>query len=290
MGDMITRLVLLIYATVAHGSFTSEARRCDAPYIYAVRESQKSQFNEDLHLHEHYFHGVCNGTYLEMGANDGVTMSNTYLLNDKFQWRGILIEGSPSNYKALVQSRPNELAVLNNVVCDPSQKSLHFVVRPEMEKVDFQWQAGSNHAVDGILEFMPNWYKDMFHSEKGGKKRDVREVECTQLSKVFREQGVRFVDFFSLDVEGAELSVIKTIDWSQVQFGLIIVEDLRARIGKGTIESVSEYIQSQGYVYVETYAGSHWLVNRNFRSIYKRIFSREQWENSAILRLIAKIT
>lgn len=53
------------------------------------------------------------------------------------------------------------------------------------------------------------------HREKFVKATDqVIEVPCRPLGSILRSHGIAFVDFFSLDVEGAELLVLQTMDWS----------------------------------------------------------------------------
>jgi len=64
-----------------------------------------SQCGEDKLLLQ-WFDGLCNGTYLEMGALDGLQYSNSYVFNQKFDWRGVLIELDPSNFRKLQKNRP----------------------------------------------------------------------------------------------------------------------------------------------------------------------------------------
>jgi len=50
--------------------------------------------------------------------------------------------------------------------------------------------------------------------ERGLFDYQVQEVACVPLSTVLATAGVTHVDFFVLDVEGAELDVLRTIDFS----------------------------------------------------------------------------
>ena len=72
----------------------------------------------------------------------------------------------------------------------------------------------------GITSWMPEGNKNYAANRKGTR----RELQCTPLSAILREAGVAHVDYFSLDVEGAELIVLQTIDWSAVTFGVLMVE------------------------------------------------------------------
>jgi hypothetical protein len=51
-------------------------------------------------------------------------------------------------------------------------------------------------------------------------------VPCRTLESIFDEANVSWVDFFSLDVERAEAIVLSSINFSKVQFGVILVENM----------------------------------------------------------------
>ena len=55
--------------------------------------SARAQFGEDLLLAEHFGHRE-QGTYVEVGAHDGVRNSNTYLFEQR-GWSGVLVEPDP---------------------------------------------------------------------------------------------------------------------------------------------------------------------------------------------------
>ena len=57
-----------------------------------------SQFGEDEWLYKHLFHGKSNGFYLEMGAMNGIDLSNTLFFERAAGWRGLLIEADPSEF------------------------------------------------------------------------------------------------------------------------------------------------------------------------------------------------
>merc|ERR1712032_1523451 len=77
----------------------------------------KSQHEEDRVLLQ-WFNGLCSGTYLEMGALDGVTYSNSYFFNRVLNWTGLLVELGPHHFVRLKENRPHELAVVHAGVCD----------------------------------------------------------------------------------------------------------------------------------------------------------------------------
>ena len=51
-----------------------------------------------------------NGTFVEIGGNDGLSTTNTYHLERCLGWQGLLIEGRPENFNKMVRARPGALS------------------------------------------------------------------------------------------------------------------------------------------------------------------------------------
>ena len=67
----------------------------------------KSQFGQDINVIENIYKHKENGYFVEVGAYDGLYMSNTYLLEYKYKWKGICVECNPIHFNNLIQNRPN---------------------------------------------------------------------------------------------------------------------------------------------------------------------------------------
>ena len=111
-----------------------------------LNSCSRSQSKEDLFAVDHFFGSKKAGTFIELGALDGVTFSNTYLFEKCLNWNGILIEPSKRNFKQLMQNRPDQ-ALLHAAICD-SDSTVQFV---------------ENHAVGGILEYMAPSFIEAWH-------------------------------------------------------------------------------------------------------------------------------
>ena len=167
---------------------------------------------------------------MEMGALDGVRGSNTYMFDVGLGWTGTLIEATPSDYASIAQNRPNTQH-FNAAVCS---------------------SAGVVHAVegrgevDGIWEFMDEQFRKQFHA--GFNVNDLHEVPCRPLDAILAKAGIPFYDLFSLDVEGAEYSVLETVDFSKVAFGVIVVEAWTALKGQVRKDlAVRAILERNGY-------------------------------------------
>lgn len=210
-----------------------------------LKNFSKSQSDEDKILYEAFFSGLCNGRYIELGALDGIRYSNTYLFSKGLNWTGILIEASPANFQRLANNRRHD-QLHHNAICN-SQQTVHVIDKA---------------AVGGIYEFMSNNFRQKWHPTV--KDADMSPVKCRPLSDVLRPH--RFFDFFSLDVEGGELEVLLTIDFSEVQFGVILVEADGKNLLKD--EATKSFLEAWGYRYMYTKYRSAWFVSRAFHQLY----------------------
>ena len=162
--------------------------------------SGHSQHMQDLMLYRRIFCDKCNKvprTYVELGALNGKTYSNTLLLESVFGWGGLLIEGQPTNAEQLNRTR--------------GQSGRNFIMPEAVCKepglVKFLGHAGAGTA--GVADYMSDLYKKQWHSRL----TMTTMVPCRPIGHMLKLAGVREVDLFSLDVEGGELDVLHTMDW-----------------------------------------------------------------------------
>lgn len=181
-----------------------------------------------------------------MGGFDGVTFSNTYFLEYTFGWKGILIEPDPDRYKDLLVNRPHVIA-FNEIICD--RRDVTFL---------------NGGPVGGASDFFtPEWFEIYYKNESPKSVTLPCQSLSSILDSVYRRSGITCYDFFSLDVEGAELSVVKTIDFQRFQFKVIAVEEDGFNVTKD--EEVASILRENGYVKYELAEDERngWYVLRN---------------------------
>mmetsp|Transcript_24873 Transcript_24873/g.44771 ORF Transcript_24873/g.44771 Transcript_24873/m.44771 type:complete len:334 (-) Transcript_24873:156-1157(-) len=216
----------------------------------------KSQSGEDEMLMS-WFSNLCHGTYLEMGGLDGVLFSNSFVFNKALSWKGVLIELNSSPYNEMKMNRPNEVATVHAGVCSKPQ-TLHAV---------------ADGPTGGIYEFASpsfreQWWKDLSLDNNP----KVEKIECDTLDSLLVKHAptTTYFDFFSLDVEGAELSVLESIDFDRVQFGIIFVEaDGHNQMKNLAIRQFLE--KKAGYSFLYHEKPNYWFVNPDFYEIYKHL-------------------
>lgn len=90
-------------------------------------EDYKAQAGQDIYLFHRLFFPqgglCCRGVFVEFGARNGVDDSNTYVLEKKLGWNGVLFEVDSTEYQGLVKNRPNSDVILGPV-CPSYQDSV----------------------------------------------------------------------------------------------------------------------------------------------------------------------
>ena len=146
--------------------------------------------------------------FVDVGARDGVVISNTYILEKDYGWGGICIEPHPKLFKMLEKNRQSKC--LNVAIADVDEcgETLEFAM----------WKEGPvGHS--GILGI------DYRHIDKlKNYDHEIIKVKCFPLKKILRDKGIRRVDVLDIDVEGAESSVLRSIDFTECHFNLISIE------------------------------------------------------------------
>lgn len=152
-----------------------------------------SQQGEDLFVSKKYINKKNDtGVFVEVGALDGITYSNTAFLEKYFGFSGILIEPSPSSFNDMKKTRPS---------CVHVNKA----ISSTMGEAVFR----DNWAMSGILENLSEVHRN--NSSHG---TSMYSVPTIPLDHVLHENEIKYIDFMSIDVEGGELEVLKSMDWN----------------------------------------------------------------------------
>jgi FkbM family methyltransferase len=180
-----------------------------------------SQIKQDLKVLSFYDNKM-NGFFVEIGANDGITLSNTYLLEKDFNWNGICIEALPDKFNELIKNRKS--ININKAVYDITGKILNF---------------SSNDLLSGITDKIDR------HLET--KNKQQISVETVTLNDILEENNApTFIDYISIDTEGSEFEIIKSVDLNKYTFGLIHLEH---NFVEPRRSDMKKYLLENGYLY-----------------------------------------
>jgi len=162
-----------------------------------------SEDGEEILLYNFFGHKK-NGFYVDVGAYNGVELSNTYFF-EAIGWSGILAEPDPALYQQCQLSRPHS-TVLNVAVSD-RDGSLQFTCAEGKEWLSF---TGNNKERE-----------DRILAEGGTLKRI--QVPCLTLNEILKDCH-QPIDFLSVDVEGFEFNVLNGLDLDRIRPRVIVME------------------------------------------------------------------
>lgn len=206
----------------------------------------KSQVGQDQFLNECYFKNKSNGVFIDIGAHDGITLSNTWFFEKILGWRGICFEPIKSVFKSLQENR--------SCVC------VNKCVSHKEGTVIFREVQGYSQMLSGIEAHYDPRHRDRIYREiqQMGGTYSFTEVECCTLNNELAKHGFYRVDFLSLDTEGGELSILKSIDFKTFYIYAIAVEN------NYKDDSIKVFLTSQGFALVASLGGSDEIyINQN---------------------------
>jgi hypothetical protein len=170
------------------------------------------------------------GFFVEIGAANGKRHSNTYLLEKKFHWVGLVVEPAQIWRKSLIRNRS----------CN----------------IDFRFVGGIDH---GTIEFVETSIPTFstaqtlissdLHSSKRQKNVKIYTVASVSLNTLLDEVSAPInIDYLSLDTEGSELEILSAFDWSKYNFGFITIEHNFS----SNREKMNDLLTRNGYVRILT--------------------------------------
>lgn len=173
-----------------------------------------SQFEQDKYLEEYVFKGFENGFFVDVGAHDGISINNTLYFEKYNNWTGINIEPIKSVYDRLIANRPTNIN-LNLAVCNNDGTT------------EFYCNVGYTEMISGIKDNFDQRHLNrlMNENQQQGSTTELITVNTKKLETIFDENNVKRVHYLSIDVEGAEFEVIKSINFDKVFIDVIGFEN-----------------------------------------------------------------
>ena len=180
-------------------------------YILKRYSLSKSQLYQDLFVIYSLGEKV-NGTFLEYGATNGVDLSNTFLLEKKFKWNGVLSEPSTQWHSSLKKNRPN-CKIINECIYSESGKKLDFFTSYHGELSTLE------QFRDSDISSMPG------NTKARNQKGFNHQVMSISLNDVF----IKYfdsspIDYMSVDTEGSELLILENFDFKKFSPKIVTVE------------------------------------------------------------------
>jgi FkbM family methyltransferase len=211
------------------------------------RKRSYSLYNIDHKLHSKYFSGITGGRFIEAGANDGISQSNTLFLEENNDWTGILIEPVPEVLNRCRNNRSSRNIFINAAlvadnygkdkitICHiPANGGLMSVVKDGHEQKQFD---RLNNTAEKIVEL----------EVPARTLNNILEIVCDQSS---------IIHLMVLDVEGYEKNVLRGIDFSKWFVRYLLIEQ-REGTGLDVLDTISSH-----YRFVEMLSPQDYLYER----------------------------
>ena len=202
------------------------------------QENFKAQSGEDRLLMQD-FPGKLNGSCVEVGAFDGLDMSNTYFF-DRLGWKCLLIEADPEVAKICQGNRP-EAKVINCAAVSPgSPPEVSFQVSEDVKGM-------SSLTID-------NDSRRRVAGFSGRLKIREITVPAQTLDSILEKAGWEVIDFMTIDVEGHESEVLAGFDINRWRPEVVLVE----RCGAFPVWSIAKYFDQAGYAFRRRTSDNDW--------------------------------
>jgi len=192
-----------------------------------------SQYGQDEFLENKVFKGLKNGVFMDIGAHDGVTINNTLYFETSNGWTGINVEPIKEVFDKLLQNRPNCI----NINCAVDKRN---------GLAEFIHNRGYSEMISGLKAQFDLRHIERLNNEldSHGGSSEVIHVETKTIESICKENNISTINYLSIDVEGAEFDVIKSINFETVFIDVIGFENNY----DDNSEPIVEYLQEKGYI------------------------------------------
>lgn len=178
------------------GGFTSQGRQDRAVYETLFKSLRGPQ-----------------GVYVDLASNHYKRISNTYFFDKCLGWRGVCFEPNPIYHRDIQKHRSCNL--VKTCVSDSTARQLMILPKD-------QWMGGLGGIGGGKLAD----YRSSRNLLTQQKRRTMQiNMSCVLLGAELAKHSIRHVDFMSLDVEGHEAKVLRSVDLKNVRINHILCED-----------------------------------------------------------------
>ena len=178
-------------------------------------------------------HMGASGTFVDVGASDGVTLSNT-LFFEKLGWSGLCVEPRPDAFRQLVDARPGS-------VCEQCAIQVQ-----ETDAIAFTQFFGYGSGLSGVDDKRdPRSLQRLVQEKRHPNHKGAQKifVKGAPLQTLLDRHNITKINYLSVDVEDSEMDVISSIDFSRVSIDVMTIENNYNK------PDVRELLKRHGYVW-----------------------------------------
>eukprot|EP00727_Mastigamoeba_balamuthi_P011702 m51a1_g7154 hypothetical protein (280) ;mRNA; r:341352-342936 len=208
------------------------SRAMRALYGAAGNGTKYSERGQDIYLDRWVFSQFMWGSFLELGANQGVRFSNALHLEESHGWHGICVEANPDLFQELARNRPRCINI-NMGISRHTGEKLRFLKA--------NWNGGFLDT--GAINEM----RAAFAMQHPGESIDdyIIDVPTVNATDLLGLYDVSVLELLLIDIEGHELAALEGLDFDQVYVWAIVVEANEATPAKNKL--VHELLVRKGF-------------------------------------------
>ena len=197
---------------------------------YIIKNSSYAQHGEDILVKSH-FEMKKNGFFIDVGAHHPFRFSNTFIFY-KRKWRGINIDAKPGTKKLFDFFRPRDINLELGVASVESNLTYYMFDEPAL-----------NGFAKELAQSRNSKTKEGYHII------DSKDIPVYRLDKILDEHlpANTQIDFLSVDVEGLDLDVLSSNNWSKYRPTIVIAEDLDINLEKLDDSEIYRFLHSVNY-------------------------------------------
>ncbi len=205
-----------------------------------------SQFNQDEIINI-ILENKKGGVFVDIGAYDGITYSNSNFFEKSNGWTGVCFEPNPIIFKDLSKAR-NSILVNGGVSVKNSTLTYkRFSGNQELE------------MLSGFSDFFNEEQLFRIEDELKNQKDSASEsipVQTYVLDDILKENKINKIDYCSIDTEGGEFEILKTINFDENYFSTLSIED------NCEPQKVINYMKSKGFVFLFIWKCDLFFINK----------------------------
>ena len=190
---------------VLRGMLREKIWRCEKYFFW--NEKFFSQAGQDKIIKNYFFQNKKNGFFIEIGAYDGIIGSNCYHFEKFLNWEGIAIEPSQIQYDKLK----------NNRTC----KTINKAISNDKKDVEFL------EVIEGLTQ-MSGINNENYTAIEAIKKSEKSKTKISKITTTTFDEEITSnteIDYLSIDIEGGELDLLKSIDFNKYSIKIVSVEN-----------------------------------------------------------------
>ena len=206
-----------------------------ANFILLNKTLSKSQIFQDL-VCLHLLNYKKKGTFIEVGGGNGVDLSNTYLLEKKYNWKGVICEPDKRSQKKIRKNRHAKLEV--KPITNKCGKQIYFY-----------------EEEDPYLSSI----------KKGKNKISSYKSNTICLNHLISKYKIgNIIDYISIDTEGNEFEILKKFNFKKYNVNFFTIEHNFNLVKRKKIKQIMKKNKFKQVYKFLSYMDD-WYINTNIK-------------------------